>query len=162
MQKLIIVVALLGAFSVSANERIDIAKTFEGRYELVKELANDFDKACARELSVRYWKTDKLLDLQFVDSSLGIFTVDHSPAVRAYIKNSYAYDVVNKVNTSEDEEYKTVTRINNTRIEERTFKGEPDDYDLRTQSYFSRNVFNGQVRYEFINKKLKRKECLYQ
>ncbi|MFT6069114.1 MAG: hypothetical protein ACJAT2_000409 [Bacteriovoracaceae bacterium] len=162
MQKVIILLFLVSAFSVSANERIEIAKKFEGRYELVKELANDFDEPCARELAVRYWKTDKFLDLQFVDSSLGIYTVDHSPAVRAYVENSYVYDVINKVNTSEDEEYMTTTRINTTRIEERTYKGEPGDYELRTQAYFSRNVFNGQVRFEFINKKLKRKECLYQ
>lgn len=162
MQKLIILMALVSAFSASANERIEIAKKFEGRYNLVREVSNDFDEPCANELSVRYWKTDKFLDLQFVDSSLGIYTVDLSPAVRAYLENSFVFDVINKVNTSEDEKYMTTTRINTTRMEERTYKGKPGDYELRTQAYFSRNVFNGQVRYEFVNKKLKRIECLYQ
>lgn len=162
MKKLILLVALVASFASNANERIEIAKKFEGRYKLVAEIANELDEPCAAELDVRYWKTDKFLDLQFVDSSLGIYTVDISPVQRAYLENSFVFDVINKVNISADEEYMTNTRINNTRIEERTFKGEPGDYEIRTQAYFSRNVFNGQVRFEFVNKKQKRKECLYQ
>lgn len=162
MQKLIVLIALLSSFSAMANERIEIAQKFEGRYELVKELSNDFDEACVKGLSVRYWKTDKFLDLQFVDAGLGLYRVDISPVLRAYLENSYVFDIINKVNISPDEKYMTTTRINTTRLEERTFKGKPGDYELRTQAFFSRNIFNGQVRYEFINKKNKRKECLYQ
>ena len=126
------------------------------------EVFNTMKEPCDPELRIKYWNGDKLLDLQFLNPNEGVFYVNESPVTREFLENSFAFDVINRVNVSEDEKYKTVTRINNTRIEERTYKGKPGKYKVRTQTFLSKNVFNGQVRVEFINKKLKRFECLYE
>lgn len=161
MRNLTIFIAAMATFSAFANERVDIAKTYEGNYKLTAQLANDVDEDCAPSLKIRYWNSDKFLDLQFLDPSLGITFVNISPVRRAYLENTYAFDVVNKINISEDEKYKTTTRINTTRIEERTYKGKPGKYKVRTQTFLSQNIFNGDVRFEIVNKKNERKECLY-
>jgi len=153
--------AFILGFSAVANERVEIAKRFNGAYELKVELHNDLKEACAPELRVKYWNSEKFLDLQFLNQDEGIYFVNQQPSLRQYLENSYVFDVINKVNISENEKYKTVTRINSTRIEERTYKGKPDDYEIRTQVFFSVNPFNKEVRFELIDKKNKRKECLY-
>ncbi len=161
MRSLITLIALMAGITANANERIDIAKRFTGAYELKVELHNDHKEACAPELRVKYWNSEKFLDLQFLNPNEGIFFVNQQPSLRQYLENSYVFDVINKVNISEDEKYKTVTRINSTRIEERTYKGKPDKYKVRSQVFFSVNPFNKEVRYETIDKKNERKECLY-
>ena len=161
MHKLIAAVAIFGSITAFANVREDIARTFTGTYRLDKELANDTKEPCAPELRVKYWNSDKLLDLQFLTPDAGIFYVNQRPSFRTYLENTFAFDVINKVNVSIDEKYKTTTRITNTRIEERTYKGKPGKYKIKNSAFFSRNPFNQSVRFEFINKKSKRKECLY-
>lgn len=161
MKTITMLVAALATMTAFANERVDIAKTYEGKYELRAELANDTKHACAPELKIKYWESDKLLDLQFINPFEGITFVNLSPVTREFLENTYAFDVINKVNISENEKYKTVTRINTTRIEERTYKGKPDKYKIQTQTFLSQNIFNGDVRFEFINKKNDKKECLY-
>lgn len=161
MKNLIVLAAILVSVPSFASERADIAKSFAGSYELKYELNNDTRKKCAPALEIKYWEYDKLLDLQFLNPSEEILFVNASPVRREFIETSFVFDVINKVNISSDEKYKTVTRVNTTRISEKTYKGKPDKYKLRTQVFLSRNIFNGEVRYEFINKKKKVIECLY-
>lgn len=161
MHKLMTLMALLVATTAFSNERVDIARKFTGGYLLKSEINNGTKEDCAPELRVKYWNSEKFLDLQFLNTNEGVFFVNIQPSVREYLENSYVFDVVNKVNISEDEKYKTTTRINTTRIEERTYKGKPDKYKLQTQAFFSVNPFNGDVRFQFVDKKKKSKECLY-
>ena len=153
--------ALLIATTAFANERVDIARKFTGAYLLKSEINNDTKEDCAPELRVKYWNSENFLDLQFLNPQEGILFVNIQPSYREYLENSYVFDAINKVNISEDEKYKTTTRINTTRIEERTYKGKPDKYKLETQAFFSVNPFNKDVRFQFVNKKKKSKECLY-
>lgn len=161
MRNLIVLISLVAAFSATANERVKIAKTFVGEYKLKAELVNQTDDPCSAELVVFFWDQDKFLDLQFVDRANFNMPIEERPSRRIYMENSWVFDVINKVNLSEDEKHKTTTRITNTRIEEKNLKGKPDDYKFVNQANFSKIPFNGDVRFEYINKKKKRKECLY-
>ena len=126
MKKLLFI-GLISILSITANANeqrspFESAQPFLGTADFVFEGVNNTKTECAPSLKSTYWMNDAFLDIQLLDEENDINFVKESPRTREYLENSFVFDMVNSINISPDEDYKTETVVTSLKVSEFTYK----------------------------------------